>query len=138
MRPNRFFAVAAVVFSIAGVVALFFDYRVALLAFAAAAMFGVYLWLLRRRYGPGSLDMTAERPEDVNIGWMRTVGWILPAVGIVLMVTGNQGWGALVFVVALVFLIGSMALSPTFRQAWKDQVAQSKAKYEEEQRQKEE
>jgi len=134
MRATRVIIVATIVFAAVGLVSLFFDYRVALLAFAAAAMFGIYLWLLRKRFGPNVFNTPTPRPKGVHIGWMRAVGWILPAVGIVLMVTGNTGWGILAFVVAFVFLIGSFALSPAFRQAMKDEKAKSIAQYEEQRR----
>jgi hypothetical protein len=122
---------AAIVFAVAGVVSLFFDYRVALLAFAAAAMFAIYLWLLRRRYGPGAFDIVTPRPKGVHIGWMRAVGWALPVVAIGLMALGRTTLGQLTMLVALVFLIGSFALSPAFRQAMRDEKAKAIAQYEE-------
>jgi hypothetical protein len=135
MRGTRVIVRAAIVFAVAGVVSLFYDYRLALIAFAAAGMFGVYLWLLRRRYGPGYLDTPPPRPEGVHIGWMRAVGWALPFVGIGLMATGRTSLGVMTMVAAFVFLIGSFALSPAFRQAMKDEKAKSIAQYEESQRQ---
>lgn len=81
--------------------------------------------------------MTAQRPKDVNVGWMRAIVWLLSLVGIGLTVTGNSGWRILAFAVGFVFLIGSMALSPEVRHAMSYQVAPSKTKNEGEQRQRE-